>query len=551
MKLCKIFVLVVMTFVIAGALVAQTVVFNDPNLEQAVRDALKKPSGPITQADMAMLVFLMANDKGISDLTGLEYAINLQVLSLRKNNLSDLTPIQNLLSLSVLLLDHNYNLSNIQPLSGLIYLTELTLSNNIISDISALQNMYALSNLNMNKNQVADISPLQNHFQLQTLILGNNQISDISVLHNLTSLTTLYLHVNQIQDISALSNLVNLIDLYITTNQISDISSLQNLTNLQSLSIHTNQIVDITALQNLVNLGILVSNDNQIVDVNPLQNLINLYTLFLSNNAIADINGISGLINLEQLKLDGNQLDNDDLPSMYDLDNLGALDLRNNPGITSGTAMQALGDNLDNMTCEEIVWDGICGVDDPVPVELSAFNAIEKNGKVALEWKTESEKNSFGFEIERSRDRKQFNRIGFMAGKGTTTAPEIYTFIDENVTPGMNYYRLKQVDLDGQFEYSDIIEIAVNAPSEYKLSQNFPNPFNSKTMISFAIPEKAQVQIAVFDITGKSVMVLTNEIYEAGSYHVSLNADNLPSGSYYYKMTAGKFTSVQKLAIVK
>lgn len=96
-----------------------------------------------------------------------------------------------------------------------------------------------------------------------------------------------------------------------------------------------------------------------------------------------------------------------------------------------------------------------------------------------------------------------------------------------------------------------IVTVSDPLPDRYTLHQNFPNPFNSKTMISFSIPAKMQVQIAVYDITGKNVMVLTNDVFEAGSYHVSLNANNLSSGSYFYKMTAGEFTSVQKLVVLK
>ncbi|MDZ7319689.1 MAG: leucine-rich repeat domain-containing protein, partial [candidate division KSB1 bacterium] len=423
-------------------------------------------------------------------------------------------------------------------------------SNNSISDISALRNATALKSLSMNNNQVADISPLQDHFQLQTLVLGNNQISDISALHNLTSLTTLYLHGNQIQDVTPLTNLVNLVDVYMPNNLINDLNGMQNLTNLQSLSLNVNQVTDLTPLQNLTNLVVLACNDNQIADVNPLQTLINLTTLYLGNNQIADIAGISGLVNLVDLRLDGNLLDNDDLPMMYDLDQLTSLDLRNNPGITSGTAMQALGDNLDSMDCVDILWDGICG-EDPVPVELSSFNASERNGDVLLAWKTESESNSFGFQVERSKDNQQFQAIGFVAGRGTTTAATTYEFLDKKAGTGITYYRLKMIDLDGTFEYSGTIEIALHAPAAYRLGQNFPNPFNSKTMISFSVPEKRQVEIAVYDITGKQVMVLMNKVCEAGSYQISFDAKNLPSGTYYYKMTAGEFTSVQKLVVLK
>lgn len=526
------------------------VVFNDPNLEQAVRDALGKPTGEITEADMASLTMLVANDKGITDLTGLEYAINLNTLFLRQNQISDLTPIQNCCLLVQLYLDTNYLISDITPLSNMTHLAYVGLSNNAISSIAALQNAYGLINLSMNNNQVADISPLQNHFQLDCLIMGNNLISDISALHNLTSITTLYLHGNQIQDISALSNLVNLVDIYMPDNLINDISPLQNLTNLQSLAISGNQIADLSPLQNLTNLAALGCNDNQVSDVTPLQNLINLSTLNLGNNQISDIAGIAGLVNLISVRLDGNQLDNDDLPMMYDWDSLTSLDLRNNPGITSGTAMQTLGDNLDSMNCEDILWDGICG-QDPVPVELSSFQASEKNGGVRLTWTTESESNSFGFQIEKSNNQQQFQPIGFVAGRGTTTSATSYEFLDQKVGSGTTYYRLKMIDLDGTFEYSGIVEITLHAPAAYRLEQNFPNPFNSKTMISFSIPEKARVQIAVFDLTGQQVLTLTSDVYEAGTHHLTLDAQRLPSGTYYYKMIAGEFSTVQKLVVLK
>ena len=107
------------------------------------------------------------------------------------------------------------------------------------------------------------------------------------------------------------------------------------------------------------------------------------------------------------------------------------------------------------------------------------------------------------------------------------------------------------VDLDGTFEYSGVIEIALHAPSAYRLGQNFPNPFNSKTMISFSVPEKRPVEIVVYDITGNQVMVIVNTVCEAGSYQISFDAQNLPSGTYYYKMTAGEFASVQKLVVLK
>lgn len=531
--------------------VEATVVFNDANLEAEVREALGIPEAPITDSDMLTLTTLVSNDKNISDLTGLEYALNLNVLSVRANNITDLTPIQSLYALAYLYVDNNYVLTSIAPIANLTNLLYLGFSNNAVTDISALTNIRFLVSLSFNNNQITNISALQNQRQLDYLFGGNNGFSDISPIQNCTSISTLYLHGNQISDMSPLNNFTNLGDLYITNNQISNMSAVANMTVLQSLAIHTNQISDVSPVDGLTSLATLVINDNNISNLSPLASLSSLSTLYLGNNNISDVSSISGLTALSELKLDGNYLDNDDLPSFYDLDNLAGLDLTNNPDITSGTAMQTLGDNLDNLTCEDILWDGECGVDPPVPVELSAFNAQLQDGKVVLQWRTETESNSFGFEIEKSRDNENFMRVGFVEGSGTTTNPVNYEFIDKNVASGANYYRLRQVDFDGQFEYSDVIEVAVTAPDKFRLSQNFPNPFNSSTMISFTIPERANVEITVYDITGKTVFVLTNKSFEAGSYNIPFNAGSLPSGSYYYKMTAGQYTSVQKLVVLK
>ncbi|MFZ5518078.1 MAG: leucine-rich repeat domain-containing protein [Candidatus Zhuqueibacterota bacterium] len=528
-----------------------TVVFPDANLEAAVRDALEIPTAPITDADMLMLATLVANDENISNLTGLEYALNLSILSLRENNISDLSPLQNLTSMSYLFVDNNYVLTSIQPIANMRNLLYLGFGNNAITDISVLQNINYIIDLNLNNNQITDISPLRNQRQLDVLVAGNNNIEDISALANVRSLTTLYLQGNEISDISPLANLTNLLDLYIPSNQISDMSAVANMTELVSLSIHTNQISDLSPVENLTALSVLVINDNSISDLSPIQGLTNLSTLYLGNNNISDASPASGLVNLTGLKMEGNLLNNDDLLSFYDLDALAGLDLSNNPDITSGTAMQALGDNLDSMNCEDIVWDGQCGIDPPVPVELSAFNAHIQAGKIVLQWATESETNSFGFDIEKSRDGETFERIGFVQGQGTTSTPSRYEFIDQSVVAGANYYRLRQVDFDGQFEYSDIIDVVVGAPTRFKLGQNFPNPFNSSTMISFALPERAHVEITVFDITGKTLAVVTNQTFEAGSYNVHFNASSLPSGSYFYKMVAGQYSSVQKLVVLK
>ena len=179
----------------------------DKKLQTAVSEKLGISVPNITKKDMLSLKRLDINEKGISNITGLEYASNVTDIRLYGSQISDITPLQNLTSL-----------------------TRLGLSNNQISDITPLQNLTSLTGLDLSFNQISDITLLQNLTSLTSLALSRNQISDITPLQNLTSLTDLYLSGNQISDITPLQNLTSLTDLYLSNNQISDISSLAQLT---------------------------------------------------------------------------------------------------------------------------------------------------------------------------------------------------------------------------------------------------------------------------------------------------------------------------------
>ena len=229
---------------------ADEIHFSDPNLEAAIREALNKPEGPITDVELAGLTGLDASERGISDLTGIEHCINLDWLDLDQNQVRD-----------------------IGPLSGLTNLQSLELPHNQISDITALS---GLTNL-------------------QGLDLRDNEIRNISSLANLTSLEWLALHSNKITDLAPLSDLTNVQDLGLNSNQISDISPLSNLTNLQTLNLGGSQIDDISALRRLANLQVLDLEGNQISDITPLGGLTDLRVLCLDGNRIADISPLSGL----------------------------------------------------------------------------------------------------------------------------------------------------------------------------------------------------------------------------------------------------------------
>ena len=141
--------------------------------------------------------------------------------------------------------------------------------------------------------------------------------------------------------------------------------------------------------------------------------------------------------------------------------------------------------------------------------------------------------------------------IGFIPGFGTTTEPKSYSFVDENLSSGKYQYRLKQIDFDGSFEYSNIVEVEINSPTEFSLEQNYPNPFNPSTTIGFSIPERSFVTLKVYDMLGREVEVLISEQKESGNYQIGFNASDLSSGIYYYTLTTGNFTSTKKMSLVK
>ncbi len=186
---------------------------------------------------------------------------------------------------------------------------------------------------------------------------------------------------------------------------------------------------------------------------------------------------------------------------------------------------------------------------DIVPVELVSFTAEASDGAVTLNWRTATETNNKGFSIER-KTTGSWNEIAFIDGHGTTTAPVSYSFTDRNVTGSKVVYRLKQIDHDGTFAFSDEVEVDPGAFS-YALDQNYPNPFNPSTLISFTIPVKGIVTLEVFDLTGAKVASLVNSELEAGRHQVTFEASNLSTGVYLYKLVSGNFVSTKKLTLLK
>jgi hypothetical protein len=171
---------------------------------------------------------------------------------------------------------------------------------------------------------------------------------------------------------------------------------------------------------------------------------------------------------------------------------------------------------------------------------------------VILNWRTETEVANFGFDLERSSDGITFNKIGFVEGNGNSNSPNEYTYSDDvEKLAGKLYYRLKQIDSDGSFSYSQVISVVLGVPDQFVLNQNYPNPFNPSTIISWQMPIRSHVTIKLYDMLGSEVTTLINEEKEAGYYNIEFNANELASGIYFYNISAGIFNSTKKMVLVR
>ncbi len=186
-----------------------------------------------------------------------------------------------------------------------------------------------------------------------------------------------------------------------------------------------------------------------------------------------------------------------------------------------------------------------------IPVELVSFSANVGENSVRLEWTTATETNNSGFEIQKSDKNKNWEKVSFVEGKGTSTEINSYSYVDNSVVAGTFFYRLKQIDFDGTVDFSSEIEVNVGTPVKYELAQNFPNPFNPTTNIRFSIPEQTNVKITVFTVLGQEVATVVDQNLEAGIHNFAFEASNLNSGVYYYRIKTDNFVEVKKMMLVK
>jgi len=201
--------------------------------------------------------------------------------------------------------------------------------------------------------------------------------------------------------------------------------------------------------------------------------------------------------------------------------------------------------------------------DAALPVELVSFSAKGTNTSVELKWSTATEVNNYGFEIEKRMMKDEggsakleesigWETIGFVEGAGNSNTAREYSYTDSKLNAGKYSYRLKQIDRDGKFEYSQEVEVNIAAPLVFELKQNYPNPFNPTTTIEFTIPSDGLTTLKIYNVIGQEVATLVNEELKAGTYHqVIFNARGLASGVYFARLYSTNQTQLKKLLLMK
>jgi Secretion system C-terminal sorting domain len=191
-----------------------------------------------------------------------------------------------------------------------------------------------------------------------------------------------------------------------------------------------------------------------------------------------------------------------------------------------------------------------------LPVELTSFTALSKSDGILLKWVTKTEVNNYGFEVERKTGdvrSETWEKIGFVEGNGNSNSPKEYSFTDNEISYGKYSYRLKQIDNDGKFEFSNIVEVdAGEMPANFVLEQNYPNPFNPSTTIKFAMKNSEHTTLKIYNLQGKEVAEIFNGLTEPGHiYEIKFDASGFPSGLYFYTLNSATHSSTKKMLLVK
>lgn len=206
-----------------------------------------------------------------------------------------------------------------------------------------------------------------------------------------------------------------------------------------------------------------------------------------------------------------------------------------------------------NWTASNTPYDLPSLVGGSLPVELTSFIASSIDNTVNLKWTTATEVKNFGWDIERSQSNKVWEKVGFVQGAGNSNSPKDYSYKDDNLNIGSYLYRLKQIDTDGKYAYSKVVEVNIGTLiNGYSLSQNYPNPFNPSTRISFVFEKSTIASLKVYNTIGQEVAILYHGLVDGGrQYNLTFDASKLSGGVYFYELTGGGKEEVKKMLLLK
>ena len=517
---------------------AKTIDITDPKLRVVLELALNKKVGTdITQDDMANLESIAAFEAGIFDLTGLEYATNLKVMSFGLNHISDISPLSSLEKLTVLDLHRNRNISDISPLKDLSNLTWISLRGNQIADMTPLMGLTNLTYLHIGYNRISDLTPLKDLKLLTFLNLDENRILDLSPLSVLSNLRNLALDDNKISDLSPLSLLSNLKYLNLNDNQISDISPLYVLTDLIFIDLHGNNVSDLTPLKNMTQMENLRLQENHISDISHLKDMTELIRLNLHDNHISDFSPVAGVV--DNLIEYDNSNQTTPPPDWITELTFNKADV-NRDGVVNITDLVIIASNFDNPNLNilaslqlypDVNYDyvvdliGLLIAASEIHV-IAASPSLFKDSIRASAQPVESLRECVQLA-------KQLEPKEPYIEKGITVLESVLTF----------------------HSTSDSLS------EESELFQNYPNPFNPETWIPFQLSKSTNVTIIIQTADRKLVRKLDLGLLDRGLYqHKSESAywdgtnelgESVASGVYFYTLLLDSFSTTRKMIIRK
>lgn len=187
-----------------------------------------------------------------------------------------------------------------------------------------------------------------------------------------------------------------------------------------------------------------------------------------------------------------------------------------------------------------------------LPVELTSFNVLRTRAGYLVEWQTASETNNAGFAIEQSSNGGPWHEVGYVPGAGTTSTSSSYSYTINSSEDGLHRFRLRQIDLDGAWNYSSMVEIISELPKTHFLSDAYPNPFNPSTSFSLLVAAEQRVKIDVYDVLGRQVATLFDGRIEANvSRLFNVNGSGLPSGAYTIVVRGLNFVDATNVVLLK